>query len=510
MIFHYSDSSSLQSVMAYASGTLCIYHGSARGCQYGNNCTYSHSNPDSVPICQYYKLFNCAFGNECRFRHPLRTQDTYTPRQNPPQFWKIQKDAEYFQNTLIWTMNCAIKGKEEIISNAVNIGNIRFYFKYSDFNAWLATLDVHCDLSETQNISQIKVLYHCEGKSNRLSLFRETALTKVFKYPSERCHHSYMSINAHFAPIFRADFRILDIYNMNHQKIPVNEWKTLLNLDGKRSIKTNYFQNLTLIIPSYLRRNAPSIIPNPIMFLILDYLNDFKHTLTLSVNTNQLNQIYSMKFKEFITSSVHRCGDLNFNIRLYPNGGVHESFYGIYLEIWSMALAQKISAIKVHFSLRSKGLSHESDREYCFQLPYDGDTAISDKAISSLRLLSLKGLTIECKFKILEIYDIEKRSVDQKYWNWYLNIGYDDVFNDRRQRKEGRMIRIRNLKKEESVHLNGRIGKVMDCVSPFPKYQYIVRLISDACAKRLEVAEDRELLIYDQIIRLGSNKVLDY
>eukprot|EP01084_Bolivina_argentea_P207372 353819_1 len=45
----------------------CKYYGSMRGCIYGNNCIYNHSNPNSVPLCYYYN--NCKYGNNCKFRH---------------------------------------------------------------------------------------------------------------------------------------------------------------------------------------------------------------------------------------------------------------------------------------------------------------------------------------------------------------------------------------------------------------------------------------------------------
>eukprot|EP01084_Bolivina_argentea_P014508 27118_1 len=45
----------------------CKYYGSMRGCRYGNNCRYSHSNPNDIPLCRYYN--NCQFGHNCRLRH---------------------------------------------------------------------------------------------------------------------------------------------------------------------------------------------------------------------------------------------------------------------------------------------------------------------------------------------------------------------------------------------------------------------------------------------------------
>eukprot|EP01084_Bolivina_argentea_P281734 482105_1 len=47
--------------------TVCRYYGSAAGCNYGDKCRYDHSNPNSVPLCRFYR--NCRNGNKCNFRH---------------------------------------------------------------------------------------------------------------------------------------------------------------------------------------------------------------------------------------------------------------------------------------------------------------------------------------------------------------------------------------------------------------------------------------------------------
>ena len=49
---------------------LCKFHGSARGCRYGNKCTDSHQNPNSIAICRHhFRKYGCGFGAYCRHRH---------------------------------------------------------------------------------------------------------------------------------------------------------------------------------------------------------------------------------------------------------------------------------------------------------------------------------------------------------------------------------------------------------------------------------------------------------
>eukprot|EP01084_Bolivina_argentea_P049095 90353_1 len=38
-----------------------------RGCRNGNNCSFSHDNPNSIALCRFYN--RCKYGNDCRFRH---------------------------------------------------------------------------------------------------------------------------------------------------------------------------------------------------------------------------------------------------------------------------------------------------------------------------------------------------------------------------------------------------------------------------------------------------------
>eukprot|EP01084_Bolivina_argentea_P123382 218647_1 len=51
---------------------VCRNYGSARGCRYGYNCYYSHSNPESVQICKFIQdNIECRAGNKCPYRHVI-------------------------------------------------------------------------------------------------------------------------------------------------------------------------------------------------------------------------------------------------------------------------------------------------------------------------------------------------------------------------------------------------------------------------------------------------------
>ena len=45
----------------------CRFHGSMMGCRNGNECVYSHSNPNSVPLCTWAN--SCRYGSQCKYRH---------------------------------------------------------------------------------------------------------------------------------------------------------------------------------------------------------------------------------------------------------------------------------------------------------------------------------------------------------------------------------------------------------------------------------------------------------
>eukprot|EP01084_Bolivina_argentea_P111011 198163_1 len=58
---------------------LCRFYGSAKGCPHGAHCNYSHANPNSVKLCDYYTAewgTVCPHGNVCRFRHKVWNQDS--------------------------------------------------------------------------------------------------------------------------------------------------------------------------------------------------------------------------------------------------------------------------------------------------------------------------------------------------------------------------------------------------------------------------------------------------
>eukprot|EP01084_Bolivina_argentea_P131807 232597_1 len=83
----------------------CRHYGSMRGCKYGNNCRYDHSNPNSVELCSHYKN-SCEFGNNCKFRHinfyPQRETNPHQSNPNAQHLLK-HKQFQYFRETGEWT-----------------------------------------------------------------------------------------------------------------------------------------------------------------------------------------------------------------------------------------------------------------------------------------------------------------------------------------------------------------------------------------------------------------------
>merc|ERR1719319_1152384 len=57
---------------------LCRYFGSARGCNKHDYCTFSHCNPNLIPLCRVGPK-KCRYGRKCRFRHKL-----FAPPFPPP------------------------------------------------------------------------------------------------------------------------------------------------------------------------------------------------------------------------------------------------------------------------------------------------------------------------------------------------------------------------------------------------------------------------------------------
>eukprot|EP01084_Bolivina_argentea_P207373 353822_1 len=82
--------------------TSCRYYGSMRGCRYGTNCRYNHSNPNSVPLCRYY---NCQFGNNCMYRHiNFRIQpQTYINNKNHSNSQFILNNINSMNNNISFT-----------------------------------------------------------------------------------------------------------------------------------------------------------------------------------------------------------------------------------------------------------------------------------------------------------------------------------------------------------------------------------------------------------------------
>ena len=55
-----------------------------RGCHYGKNCKFSHSNPNSLKLCRFYDN-NCRFGKNCKFRHINHLRNSHQNKTNAYQ-----------------------------------------------------------------------------------------------------------------------------------------------------------------------------------------------------------------------------------------------------------------------------------------------------------------------------------------------------------------------------------------------------------------------------------------
>ena len=91
----HTDLTCFPTVMSYTQSGYpnCRFYGSAKGCKYGNNCNFSHNNPQSVPLCRNMQLYqSCSFGNQCSFRHqyyntlPVTTSILSDPQTQPTVF----------------------------------------------------------------------------------------------------------------------------------------------------------------------------------------------------------------------------------------------------------------------------------------------------------------------------------------------------------------------------------------------------------------------------------------
>ena len=58
----------------------CRWHGSRGGCK-NPQCKFSHSNPNSVPLCRYKN--QCTWGEQCMFRHKHHPNDTSSVFEKP-------------------------------------------------------------------------------------------------------------------------------------------------------------------------------------------------------------------------------------------------------------------------------------------------------------------------------------------------------------------------------------------------------------------------------------------
>mmetsp|Transcript_51210 Transcript_51210/g.132104 ORF Transcript_51210/g.132104 Transcript_51210/m.132104 type:complete len:89 (+) Transcript_51210:138-404(+) len=47
----------------------CKYFGSAKGCNFGDDCVYKHDDPTYVAPCKNFGAGQCKFGDKCFFRH---------------------------------------------------------------------------------------------------------------------------------------------------------------------------------------------------------------------------------------------------------------------------------------------------------------------------------------------------------------------------------------------------------------------------------------------------------
>eukprot|EP01083_Nonionella_stella_P226680 804808_1 len=52
---------------------LCPFYGSSAGCSYLHNCPKSHSNPNSIELCNLYQTYSgCPNPSSCLYRHSLK------------------------------------------------------------------------------------------------------------------------------------------------------------------------------------------------------------------------------------------------------------------------------------------------------------------------------------------------------------------------------------------------------------------------------------------------------
>jgi len=86
---------------------LCPAFGSAGGCKWGDACTKSHDNPNSVKLCDnFLKPEGCPFGKECYFRHQTWSQ--------PEKATPAGGEAFVFYRDLMDSMHCYLIHSQDI------------------------------------------------------------------------------------------------------------------------------------------------------------------------------------------------------------------------------------------------------------------------------------------------------------------------------------------------------------------------------------------------------------
>mmetsp|Transcript_92676 Transcript_92676/g.241772 ORF Transcript_92676/g.241772 Transcript_92676/m.241772 type:complete len:86 (-) Transcript_92676:127-384(-) len=57
------------SVKLISTSLPCKYFGSAKGCNFADDCKFKHDNPASVAPCKLMAAGSCQFSDKCFFRH---------------------------------------------------------------------------------------------------------------------------------------------------------------------------------------------------------------------------------------------------------------------------------------------------------------------------------------------------------------------------------------------------------------------------------------------------------
>jgi len=135
---------------------VCHFYGSARGCYHGNECRYSHNEPNSIPLCQH--RFNCKYGNNCRFRHKIyrnNNNNNYDGRgRYHRNHQRYQSDRRGRYNSSDYYYN----NKNNYYNNRHRhhrYNNDRYYNNDSNYN----------DYSNENNINETDVIYARDNES---------------------------------------------------------------------------------------------------------------------------------------------------------------------------------------------------------------------------------------------------------------------------------------------------------------------------------------------------------